>query len=64
MTKRLRSCLASSEGQIFESLADLSLEQMRDFIDRILELHLHERGLDIIIDPAEKNRRRKKTTPT
>ena len=34
------------------SLADLSLEQMRDFIDRILEWYQHERGLTIIIDPT------------
>lgn len=36
------------------SLADLSLEQMRDFIDRILEWYQHERGLTIIIDPAQR----------
>lgn len=42
------------------SLADLSIEEMRDFIDRILEFFQHERGLTIIIDPAEKKRWRKK----
>jgi hypothetical protein len=36
------------------SLADLSLEQMRDFIDRILEWYQHERGLTIIIDPTQR----------
>lgn len=36
------------------SLADLSIEQMRDFIDAILNYFLHERGLDIQIDPSER----------
>jgi len=36
------------------SLADLSIEQMRDFIDAILNHFLHERGLDIQIDPSER----------
>ena len=34
------------------SLADLSIEQMRGFIDAILEYYLHERGLQIVIESA------------
>ncbi len=34
------------------SLADLSVEQMRGFIDAILEYYLHDRGLHIVIEPA------------
>ena len=34
------------------SLADLSIEQMRGFIDAILDFYLHERGLQIVIEPA------------
>lgn len=36
------------------SLADLSIEQMRAFIDAILNHFLHERALDIQIDSAER----------
>lgn len=36
------------------SLADLSIEQMRGFIDAILNYFLHERGLHIVIDPEMK----------
>ena len=34
------------------SLADLSIEQMRGFIDAILEYYLHERGRHIVIESA------------
>lgn len=34
------------------SLESLSVEQMRSFIDAILEFYLHEMGLNIVIDPA------------
>mgnify|MGYP003559068863 FL=1 len=34
------------------SLADLSIEQMRGFIDAIIEYYLHDRGLHIIIEPS------------
>lgn len=35
------------------SLADLSIDDARSFIDAILEFYLHERGLTIVIDPEE-----------
>ena len=42
------------------SLADLTLQQMRGFIDEILNHFLHERGLRIVIDPELKKETRKK----
>lgn len=41
------------------SLADLSMDEMRSFIDAILTYFLHERGLTIVIDPAESRRVKK-----
>ena len=35
------------------SLSDLSIDEARGFINDILEFYLHERGLNIVIDPDE-----------